>query len=184
MLIAFDGPKGVGKARAADLLGGGYHAGTADQLSYAGAVDRVASEKGVAHCFTGVGWVSHLAHRLAEPSSETTRTPAYPVFAMPDAHLVIKKFHVGYVPDGLESINRSYEHIGRMLLSLNEGQDYALFKTVTLVDVYSTPLDSTQKLEIDAHSSPLHPWWGTPRVRRVASDLSLFDLLLEEDSVR
>lgn len=184
MLIAFDGPKGAGKTRAVDLLGGGYHAGTAEQLSYASAVDRVAFEKGVAHCFTRVGWVSHLAHRLATLPDDAARMPAYPVFPMPEAHLVIRKFRIGYVPKGLESINKSYEHIGRMLLSLNERQDYALFKTVTLADVYSTPLGSEQKLEIDAYSSPLHPWWGTPRVRLVDSDLSLFDLLLEEDSVR
>lgn len=191
MLIAFEGPDNVGKSYAADKLGAGWVTYRADEDSYLAAARQDTLELGIVQCFDRVGWITDLVYRLALPDREWPGTPhTYSHFAMPDAHLVFKLYRLGLVPaDGYEEgyshdeilrVNEIYHRVARFLARINEEQDYKLFKTISVLQV----VKPEAPLRLTMYSSPLSFPFEDPRTKNVNSDLSLLDLLTEENALR
>lgn len=184
MLVAFEGPTNVGKTFAADKLSGGQSIRGADRAMYKSAQELVKKHPGTVMCFDEVAWFSYLTRSLAWPAGHDY--PISPVFAMPDTHLVFKLYKHGLAPEGsaLEALNQVYTNTAHSLMALNESREYTLFKSVTIMEVSTSPLDGGRQQEVMEFSSPLHPWWGTTQTRLVHDDLSLLDLLLTEEANR
>lgn len=193
MLIAFEGPAGVGKTFAANKLSGNNAIPNAIEPVYKTAQELAETEKGIAQCFDRVNWISRLIDRATFPN-EPAQFIETSVFAMPDTHLVFKIFKRGYEFSDSSSgtlsredaimLNDVYRLMANSILSLNELQNYSLFKSVTIMEVYTSPLGTKSSQRVIEYSSPLHPWWGTSRTKLVHDDLSLLDLLLVEDASR
>lgn len=194
MLIAFEGADNVGRSSAADKLSGGHAIKYADKESYEEAQELAKTTKGITQCFDRIGWLSHLVYSMALPEFQEQYLPKFGVFAMPDVHLVFKIYKPGYEPmlepgDGLESdtpaiVNQTYRSFAHTFMALNEARGYSLFKTVSIMEVFTEPLSGAVQQKLVEYSTPLHPWWGTRQTQLVRDELGLYDLLLTEDSAR
>lgn len=139
MLIVFEGPDKAGKSTwAQELSSSGEtlynlkkgHYGRLNHADSVVAVDRVA-------------WLTHSVYRLALPEYEWNDREVRTVFAMPDAHLVFM------VPDDplLDTkdelytkqqscrVQEAYRDWCWMLFRLNNLQDGALFRTISLLEI-------------------------------------------------
>lgn len=193
MLIAFEGPDHVGRLEAADRLSGGQAVPKLTRSYYRDALQVAEANKGIVQCFDGIGWLSHLVHRLALADGPGQEADAHTVFTMAETHLVFKLFRRGEEP-GIEEaeahklgdpsvVNQVYTSFAHTLMALNESQDFALFKSVTIAEAFTDPLDGAKRMEVLEFSSPLQsPWHTSIRARLIQDDLSLFDMLSIEDA--
>ena len=164
MLIAFEGPDGVGKSTSARLLS---HNGTpiynATKENHKGArreLEQGSSAFGfgqdLVQTFDRIDWLTHMVYRLAMPNKEWNDERVRTVFAMPDTHLVIKLHRMdydgnffgappiqhaedeGYKLDQLLKVNQAYFWFLQYFQGINHAWEYSLFRSLTAVDVWFT----------------------------------------------
>ena len=184
MLIAFEGPYRKGTATAADRLSGGNTAELVTDAQHQVYQQHDLDNPGTVQCFDRIGWFSHLAHSLCI-TDETSAGPSalHSVFTMPDTHLVFKLYRRGEESPNDAGLNQVYTSLAHTFMAMNEARDFSLFKTVTITETYTDPLDGTERMEVMEFSSPLqNPWWLTTKARLVQDDLGLFDMLSVEDA--
>lgn len=194
MLIAFEGPDHEGRSAAAQRLSGGQAVPKLTRSYYQDALRVARDNKGIVQCFDGIGWLSSLVHRLAEPNGpDVVEADPQTVFTMADTHLVFKLFRRGEEPGSEEAeahklggpavVNQVYTSFAHTFMALNEARDFALFKSVTIAESFTDPLDGAKRMEVLEFSSPLQsPWHTSIRARLIQDDLSLFDMLSIEDA--
>lgn len=159
MFIAFEGPDNVGKSTAAQELD------AASQPDYnvtkAMHAERVAEQEpgtDMPHTYDRIDWFSHMVYRLAMPEKDWNDDRPRTVFAMPETHLVVilhrpdladftvpaddesvaSAIRTRGVETPVQIVNSSYFYFADFFTGLNEERDYALFKTITILEVANT----------------------------------------------
>jgi hypothetical protein len=207
MFIAFEGPDNVGKSTSAQELD---VAGMPDyNMTKAGHAQDVAdwvaagSQPDGIHTYDRIDWFSHMVYRLAMPDKDWNDDRPRTVFAMPDTHLVVKlhrpdlaNFTVAADDEsaatasrtrGVETpvaiVNQTYYYFADFFTGLNEERDYALFKSVTLIEVENWEQGYSQRLA--SFSSPAtqeeqlsNAWFTT------ITNAELLELLRFDDAQR
>ena len=151
MLIAFEGPDNVGKSTSAARLSYNgqpiYNATKANHKEAQRDLSTTTVPRGLepdlVQTFDRIDWFSHLVYRLALPGAEWADERPRTVFAMPDTHLVVKihrsdlaDFTADEVVDTpIGEVNPMYYYFADFFTGLNRARGYALFKTVSLMEV-------------------------------------------------
>ncbi len=181
MLIAFEGPHHQANTVSANRLSGGQSVSKAVPRTYVGAQQIEEHDKGLVQCFDGINWVSGLANAMTSSDSDNLVSVPYQMFSMPDTHLVFQLTRRNQAGD--TPLNQVYTNLAHTFMALNESQDYTLFKSVTIVEYLTDPLNQAPRMEVAEFSSPLQSSWRTSiQARLVHDDLSLFDMLAFEDA--
>ena len=192
MLIAFEGPDKAGKSTSACNLSSSLPIYNATKENYTETLQEMQGESGVVQCFDRIDWLTHMAYRLALPDHEWNDARVRTVFAMPDTHLVFKlheKSLSGHISDELytdgtlATVNDLYLLLSRMIMDLNEAREWALFKTVTILEVSNDLSAGTFTSRLLHFSSPVFKFIDVAR-QRVHDDETLLELLQYEDSQR
>lgn len=190
MLIAFEGPDKAGKSTSACNLSSSLPIYNATKENYTETLQEMQGESGVVQCFDRIDWLTHMAYRLALPDHEWNDPRVRTVFAMPDTHLVFKLHERGlaggiadelYEIGTLATVNDMYGHLARFILDLNEQRDWALFKTVTILEVRNEGDEFSSRLVY--FSSPVFKYIEVAK-NTVRDDQTLLELLQYEDSKR
>lgn len=194
MLIAFEGPDEVGKSTTASNLssyGTPIYNATKANYSWALADHQTMTLDGVI-TFDRIDWFSHMVYRLALPTHEWNDDRPRTVFAMPETHLVLKMHQPGsiieapdepgYNPEKVAAANEMYYYQVDFLMALNRLKGYALFKTVSIIEVVNNQKAGTFQQYLVAFDSPTNGWNRDMLTHRlVDSDQSLLEFLREED---
>ena len=208
MFIAFEGPDNVGKSTSAavlDMAGQPDYNMTKEGHARNVADWREAGEQLMVKTYDRIDWFSHMVYRLALPHKEWNDARPRTVFAMPDTHLVVKlhrpdtaDFTVAAddesaatdtrtrgVETPVDIVNSTYFYFADFFTGLNEERDYALFKTVSLIEVVNTKGEPYLQ-RLASFSSPVTDWGWVERVygNRHITDMELLDLLSHEDAQR
>ena len=192
MLIAFEGPDKAGKSTSACNLSSSLPIYNATKENYTETLHEMQGESGVVQCFDRIDWLTHMAYRLALPDHEWNDPRVRTVFAMPDTHLVFKlheKSLAGHISDELymdgtlATVNDMYGHLARFIMDLNETRDWALFKTVSIIEVSNDLSDRTFSSRLVYFSSPVFKYIEVAK-NTVRDDQTLLELLQYEDSQR
>lgn len=194
MFIAFEGPDNVGKSTSAAKLSSFtttiYNA-TKQNHKAAQAVMRATPD--LVQTFDRIDWFSHLVYRLAYPLRDWNDDRPRTVFAMPDTHFILKIHHPLMVDaiedqeDGIDAgtlgaANEMYLYQFDFLMGLNRKKDYALFKTMGIMEVWNDMRAGTFSQRLVSFESPTNGWSrGMPLTRAVTTDQELLDFLREED---
>lgn len=190
MLIAFEGPDKAGKSTSAYNLSSSLPIYNATKENYTETLQEMQGESGVVQCFDRIDWLTHMAYRLALPGHEWNDPRVRTVFAMPDTHLVFKLHErrlAGGIADELyeigtlATVNDLYCHLARFIMDLNEQRDWALFKTVTILEVRNEGDEFSSRLVY--FSSPVFKCIEVAKIT-VHDDQTLLELLQYEDSQR
>ena len=190
MLIAFEGPDKAGKSTSACNLSSSLPIYNATKENYTETLQEMQGESGVVQCFDRIDWLTHMAYRLALPDHEWNDPRVRTVFAMPDTHLVFKlheKSLAGHISDELymdgtlATVNDMYSFLSQMIMDLNETRDWALFKTVTILEVRNDGDEFSSRLVY--FSSPVFKYIEVAK-NTVHDDQTLLELLQYEDSQR
>lgn len=190
MLIAFEGPDKAGKSTSACNLSSSLPIYNATKENYTETLQEMQGESGVVQCFDRIDWLTHMAYRLALPGHEWNDPRVRTVFAMPNTHLVFKLHErslAGGIADELykigtlATVNDTYVHLARFILDLNEQRDWALFKTVTILEVRNEGDEFSSRLVY--FSSPVFKYIEVAK-NTVRDDQTLLELLQYEDSQR
>lgn len=193
MFIAFEGPDNTGKSTSANTLawdGEAIYNATKDihaanQESFGGTGELVVT-------YDRIDWFSHMVYRLALPDHEWNDERPRTVFAMPDTHLVVKLHHPQFaelIQDELyesgkvAEVNPLYYYFADFLTGLNRERGYALFKTVSMVEVINDPRNGLFSQRLVSFDSPVTTWHEAGGFN-VDSDEKLLGLLRNEDHVR
>lgn len=191
MIIAFEGPDKAGKSTSADTLssiGESVYNLEEDGYDY---LQKALEGTTTVETVDRVSWITHMVYRLALPHFVWyNHTEGYPVFAMPDTHLVFKTHDVTfsylnkvpadvlYTSQESKDINKFYRIYAGQLMRMNEMLDFSLFKSITLVEVkndgerYSQAVTSVSSKKFSAQGkNTIH----------IDSDLRLLKLLQEID---
>lgn len=204
MFIAFEGADDTGKSTSARNLD------CAQQPDYnvtkAMHAQNVAEQEpgtDMPHTYDRIDWFSHMVYRLAMPEKDWNDDRPRTVFAMPDTHLVVKLHHpdlanftVAADPEDAATANRTrgvetpvgrvnpmYYYFADFFSALNEQRNYALFQTVSLVEVMNNPTEGTFSQRLVQFSSPVLDWnLGTSP--EVDTDDKLLELLHAEQQAR
>jgi hypothetical protein len=192
MFIAFEGPDNVGKSTSAAALA---HSGeaiyNATKENHAEAVSDPAVLPETVVTFDRIDWFSHMVYRLSLPGHEWNDDRPRTVFAMPDTHLVIKLHRPDLAPliddelyetGKLAEVNPMYYSFGDFFMGLNEEREYALFKTVSLVEVSNDPRNLSFSQKLISFSSPVSNWHQG--VSTVSGDDDLLEFLRHDDAQR
>jgi hypothetical protein len=192
MFIAFEGPDNVGKSTSATLLA---HDGVAHynvtKSMHALYQQMVHPEPDLIITYDRIDWFTHMVYRLAMPDREWNDERPRTVFTMPDTHLVIKLHHPELAPliddelyetGKLAEVNPMYYYFADFLTGLNAQREYALFKTVSLVEVRNDPRDGTFSQRLVDFSSPVISW--SAELDDIDSDVRLAALLRHEEQQR
>lgn len=194
MFIAFEGPDNTGKSTSAATLS---HNGVAN---YNATKDGHALNQELEQqqgtelpiTYDRIDWFSHMVYRLALPEHEWNDERPRTVFAMPDTHLVVKLHHPQLAPliddelyetGKLAQVNPLYFEFASWLMAVNEMRDYALFRTISLIEVRNDPRTGAFSQSLAAFSSPAFPY-GTANQPLVHSDVDLLELLRYDESQR
>ena len=190
MLIAFEGPDKAGKSTSACNLSSSLPIYNATKENYTETLQEMQGESGVVQCFDRIDWLTHMAYRLALPGHEWNDSRVRTVFAMPDTHLVFKLHERGlaggiadelYEIGTLATVNDLYGHLAWFIMDLNKQRDWALFKTVTILNVRNEGDEFSSRL---VHfSSPVFKYIEVAK-NTVRDDQTLLELLQYEDSQR
>ena len=193
MFIAFEGPDKTGKSTSADNLafdGKGIYNVTKEVHEEMRRDMADYPELPVA--YDRIDWLTHMAYRLALPEHEWNDPRVRTVFAMPDTHLVFKlheKSLAGHISDELytdgtlATVNDMYSLLSRMIMDLNEAREWALFKTVTIIEVSNDLSAGTFTSRLLHFSSPVFKFIDVAK-QRVRDDETLLELLNYEDYQR
>lgn len=194
MLIAFEGPDNVGKSTSASALTSfDSHIYNATKSNHRKAGVQLGGDRSLTQTFDRVDWFTHMVYRLAYPQRDWNDDRPRTVFAMPDTHFVLKVHHpvmadlIEDLEDGIEkgklgAANEMYYYQFDFLMGLNRLKDYALFKTMSIIEVQSDPRDGSFSQKLVAFDSPTNGWSRDMLLHRlVDSDQSLLEFLREED---
>lgn len=194
MLIAFEGPDNVGKSTSASALTSfDSHIYNATKFNHRRAGIQLGGDRSLTQTFDRVDWFTHMVYRLAYPQRDWNDDRPRTVFAMPDTHFVLKMHHpvmvdlIEDIGDGIEkgklgAANEMYYYQFDFLMGLNRLKDYALFKTMSIIEVQSDPRDGSFSQKLVAFDSPTNGWSRDMLLHRlVDSDQSLLEFLREED---
>lgn len=195
MLIAFEGPDNVGKSTSATALSSyDQPIYNATKANYAEALaDHQTMTLDGVITFDRVDWFTHMVYRLAYPQRDWNDDRPRTVFAMPNTHFVLKMHHpvmvdlIEDIGDGIEkgklvAANEMYYYQFDFLMGLNRLKDYALFKTMSIIEVQSDPRDGSFSQKLVSFDSPTNGWSRDMLLHRlVDSDQSLLEFLREED---
>ena len=191
MFIAFEGPDNAGKSTAAAALDcAGQPDYNATKKMHAQNVadwNGDASSDPMPHTYDRIDWLTHLVYRLAYPTRDWDDDRPRTVFAMPDTHLVLKLHHpvmvdlIEDLDDGipagkLAAVNEMYYHYINFLMELNKVKEYALFKSITIVEVANNPQDGSYTQSVIDHDSPAFDF-GTAAAKVVRTDEDLLEFL-------
>lgn len=194
MLIAFEGPDEVGKSTsAATLTSFDSPIYNATKTNHRLAQQALGGDHDLVQTFDRIDWFSHMVYRLALPTHEWNDDRPRTVFAMPDTHLVLKMHQPGsiieapdepgYNPDKVAAANEMYYYQVDFLMNLNRLKDYALFKTVSIIEVVNDQRAGTFSQYLVAFDSPTNGWNRDMLLHRlVDSDQSLLEFLRGEDA--
>ena len=193
MLIAFEGPDKTGKSTSANRLDSLAHAQyNLTKAVYNDAVSGDHNLPGTVQAFDRIDWLTHMVYRLAMPGHDWNDDRPRTVFAAPDMHLVFKLHRrelAGQIDDelyqtgALTTVNDMYRDVAEGLMQINEKRDFALFKTITVVEVQNPPGTDTFHQQVVDFSSPVHPW-GTVASKIANTDEALLRMLVYEDQHR
>lgn len=193
MFIAFEGPDEVGKSTsAAALTSFDSPIYNATKTNHRLAQQAIGGDHELVQTFDRIDWFSHMVYRLALPDHEWNDDRPRTVFAMPDTHLVLKMHRPdsiieapdepGYNPDKVAAANEMYYYQVDFLMALNRLKGYALFKTVSIVEVVNDQQAGTFEQRLVAFDSPTNGWnYDMLLHRMVNSDNDLLEFLREED---
>ena len=129
-----------------------------------------------------------MVYRLALPDREWNDARPRTVFTMPDTHLVVKlhrpdmanfKAPNEVVDTPLATVNEMYFYQTDFLLNLNRAREYALFKSVTIVEVVNDGHGRFDQRIAD-HDSPAYPDGSAAQHMRY-SDETLLEFLRDVD---
>jgi len=194
MFIAFEGPDNTGKSTsAANLATDGVALYNATKSMHD--ANRKVFSDDLPVTYDRIDWFSHMVYRLALPEHEWNDERPRTVFAMPDTHLVVKLHHpqfVELIEDELyesktvSRVNPMYWYFADFFRALNEQQEFALFKTVSIIEVVNDPRNpGTFSQQLKVFSSPVTGMEEVQsQARRVVDDESLLDLLRYDDQQR
>lgn len=188
MIIAFEGPDKVGKSTTADTLSSiGESVYNLTEAEYRD----IQGIEGTVETVDRVSWITHMVYRLALPHFEwDSHTEGYPVFSMPDTHLVFKTHDVTfsyldkvpadvlYTSQESKDINKFYHIYAGQLMRMNEMLNFSLFKSISLVEVknngerYSQAVSMVSSRDFSAQGK---------NTAHIDSDLRLLKLLQEID---
>ncbi|AXQ52909.1 AAA-ATPase [Microbacterium phage Neferthena] len=192
MFIAFEGPDMTGKSTSAATLsaeGVPIYNVTKDKHA-------VMQKEHLAHpelpiTYDRIDWFTHMVYRLALPDREWNDARPRTVFAMPDTHLVIKihkpelaNFDADEaVHTPIATVNEMYYYQADFLMGLNRARGYALFKTVSMIEVLNDQAAGTFSQRMVAFDSPTSAWDTglLPLERLVDGDASLLAFLQDVD---
>lgn len=187
MLIAFEGPDKTGKSTSAAALDPETHSYNLTKKLYE---DALFSPSSAVHTFDRIDWLTHLVYRLALPKFEWNDERPRTVFTAPDLHLVIKLHStdtVAHIDDELykrgtlKTVNEMYGYFANFLMGLNRTRDYALFRTISIMQVTNDRGEFSQKL-VDFDSPTFT--FGTVASRLVKTDADLVNLLRYDEQHR
>lgn len=194
MLIAFEGPDNVGKSHsAATLTSFDSPIYNATKINHRLAVRAIGGDNDLIQTFDRVDWFTHMVYRLAYPERDWNDDRPRTVFAMPDTHFVLKMHHPlmvdaiedlgdGIAAGTLAAANEMYFYQFEFLTRLNEYKQFALFKTMSIMEVANDPKAGTFHQKLVAFSSPYESWTRDMVLHRmVDDDKSLLEFLREED---
>lgn len=195
MLIAFEGPDNVGKSTSASALTSfDSHIYNATKANHRRAQVAMGDEAAtLVQTFDRVDWFTHMVYRLAFPQRDWNDDRPRTVFAMPDTHFVLKMHHplmvdrIEDLEDGIEAgklaaANEMYYYQFDFLTQLNVYKEFALFKTMSIVEVANDPTTGSFHQKLVAFSSPYESWTRDMVLHRlVDDDKSLLEFLREED---
>jgi hypothetical protein len=190
MFIAFEGPDKVGKSTSAEGLA---HNAVSIYNATRGAHTDMQREQTwhdkeglrFVQTYDRIDWFTHMVYRLALPEKDWNDERPRTVFAMPDTHLVVKLHHpelAGLIADELYDtgtlarVNPVYYYFADFFAGLNVERDYALFKSVSIIEVSHDPRDGTFSQKLVDHSSK-GLTWGSVAERLVNDDASLLSFL-------
>jgi len=188
MLIAFEGPDEVGKSTsAAELSHNGEPIYNATKSNHSEAQIDLVNEPDLVQTFDRIDWFSHMVYRLALPDRDWNDDRPRTVFAMPDTHLVVKLHHPDLadftaeeiVDTPIRGVNSLYFYFADFFTGLNEERDYALFKTVSIVEVFNNRKEGTFRQRLASFSSPVTGWEESVDKLREAGDTVSNEALLE-----
>lgn len=192
MFIAFEGPDNVGKSTSAHRLDcAGQPDYNATKEMHAENVAAFQGEPGMPHTYDRIDWFSHMVYRLALPDREWNDARPRTVFAMPDTHLVVKLHHpqmADFIADEvvntpIAEVNPVYYYFADYFMHLNAQRDFALFKSVSIIEVLNNQNNGTYSQRLVEFSSPVFDF-GSVAERLVDSDESLLELLRHEEQHR
>lgn len=139
MLIVFEGPDKAGKSTWAKQLDSN---GKPIYNLWKGEYNRLKHKDRVV-TVDRVAWLTHSVYRLALPEYEWNDREVRTVFAMPDAHLVflvpddplLNTKDELYTKQQSYRVQEAYREWCWMLFRLNNLQNGALFRTISLVEI-------------------------------------------------
>jgi len=153
MFIAFEGPDKAGKSTSALELDAAQQptynitkAEHAKNVEYR--KDQTPSQLMLPTAYDRIDWLTHMVYRLAMPDRDWNDDRPRTVFAMPETHLVLKMHHpdtVALIEDELYAagrlvpVNELYFHQITFLADVNMIRNYALFKSVSIMEVINNP---------------------------------------------
>lgn len=193
MFIAFEGPDNTGKSTTAENLDcAGQPDYNVTKKMHAQNVAEFQGDPLMPHTYDRIDWFSHMVYRLALPDHEWNDDRPRTVFAMPETHLVVKLHHpelAGLIADELYTtgtlakVNPMYYYFADFFTGLNEERDFALFKTISIIEVRNDTAAGTFTQSLASFSSPVTEWQDAMS-RGIDSDESLLELLYEEEQRR
>lgn len=190
MLIVFEGPDKTGKSTsAANLSYNGQPIYNATKENYAEVRDDLANEPDLVQTFDRIDWLTHMIYRLSMPDHEWNDARVRTVFAMPEAHLVIKVHNpstAGLIKDELYDqgrltrVNEAYHNITGVISGLNQMWDFPLFKTVSFIEVNNDPESGEFSQNLKGFMAPGFEF-GTAYEKLVNDDETLLEMLRYAD---
>lgn len=195
MFIAFEGPDNTGKSTsAAHLAASGRAIYNITKESHL-VQQALASANGEEHLpvtYDRIDWFTHMVYRLSMPDREWNDPRVRTVFAMPDTHLVVKLHRPDLAPliddelyerGKLALVNPMYYYFADFFMALNRERGYALFKSVSIVEVSNDPRDGSFSQRLVQFDSPTTGWSQEvlPLERLVDGDDSLLAFLQDVD---
>jgi hypothetical protein len=190
VFIAFEGPDNTGKSTsAANLAHDGKAIYNATKKQHEAEPQ---PEETLVVTYDRIDWFTHMVYRLSLPERDWNDERPRTVFAMPDTHLVIKLHHPDlaqlisdelYSTGTLARVNPMYYYFADFFMGLNEERDYALFRTVSIMEVSNDPRDGSFSQRLVSFSSPAITW-EEGLSEQVTSDESLLELLRNEEQQR
>jgi hypothetical protein len=189
MLIAFEGPDEVGKSTSAAILS--YDSEpiyNATKANHAEIAAKLADETTLVQTFDRIDWLTHMVYRLAMPERDWGDDRPRTVFAMPDTHLVLKMHHPqraadieahgeGYGKGRLVEVNEMYFYQIDFLTALNRRKNYALFKSVSIIEVWNDQTAGVFEQRMASHDSAPFGHHESVGTQLVDSDDKLLEFL-------
>ena len=194
MFIAFEGPDKTGKSTSADNLafdGKGIYNVTKEVHEEWRRRREMSDQPNLPVTYDRIDWLTHMVYRLALPDYEWNDERVRTVFTMPDTHLVFKLHNVNmvyrvhdelYKEDQVAVVNDMYWRTARWLTNLNMDKEYALFKSVSVLEVLH-PKPGHFSTRLIWFSSPVFKFIDVAK-QRVHDDETLLEMLRYEDSKR